>query len=557
MRHPVLRLSFGSGNFKEPGYLHVNLMAQLDVLEEQLGVGSRYDTAAERFGHLVRISSARAGQRAIILVDEYDKPILDALDAPEVARANRDFLRGLYAVVKDCDAHIRFSFITGVSKFSKVSLFSGLNNLTDITLEPDYSAICGYTDADLDTVFAPELGGLDRDQVRDWYNGYSWRGADKVYNPFDILLLFDTREFAAHWFETGTPTFLVDTLFKRRVSSLALDGMVSNAALLSTFDVDDMPTEALLFQTGYLTIERPEPRGAEMFYRLGYPNREVRQSLNRSLLNRMTGDASRPVAHSARLYDLLLVNDFTGLAALFESFFASIPYEWYTNNDIASYEGFYASVFYSYFAGLGLDVVVEDSSSHGPAGHGGAFQRQRLPVRAQGSGAGARGRGDRAVESEGLPRSGRADPPDRGGVQQGGPQPGGVRHRAGLTRRSERHDAPHVLFFIEHALRRYGERGHPVVCIHAKHGRSASIRVFSELAGLRVCGNAPAGRPFSWAGLGCCRWAVRQVSGRCLSPLAALTTFVARPGGPTAEVRAGPACSRAIARPLAPNSACP
>ena len=157
----------------------------------------------------------------------------------------------------------------------------------------------------------------------------------------------------------------MDTLFNRRVSSLALDGMLSTAELLSTFDVDDMPTEALLFQTGYLTIERPEPRGAEMFYRLGYPNREVRQSLNRSLLNRMTGDASRPVAHSARLYDLLLVNDFPGLAALVESFFASIPYEWYTNNDIASYEGFYASVFYSYFAGLGLDVVVEDSSSHG------------------------------------------------------------------------------------------------------------------------------------------------------------------------------------------------
>ena len=365
VRHPVLRLSFGSGNFKEPGYLHINLMAQLDVLEEQIGVASRYDTAPERFGHLVRTSSAQAGQRAVVLVDEYDKPILDALEAPEVARANRDFLRGLYAVIKDSDAHIRFSFITGVSKFSKVSLFSGLNNLTDITLEPHFSAICGYTDADLDTVFAPELGGLDRDQVRDWYNGYSWRGEEKVYNPFDILLLFRNREFAAHWFETGTPTFLVDTLFDRRVSSLALDGMVGSAELLSTFDVGDMPTEALLFQTGYLTIERPEPRGGEMFYRLGYPNREVRQSLNRSLLNRMTGDASRRAAHSARLYDLLLVNDFAGLAALFEAFFASIPHQWYTNNDIAGYEGFYASVFYSYFAGLGLDVAVEDSSSHG------------------------------------------------------------------------------------------------------------------------------------------------------------------------------------------------
>ena len=380
VQHPVLRLSFGSGNFKQPGQLALNLKEQLAAAERRAEVVTDYDTASGRLSALLEALHRQSGRTVAVLVDEYDKPILDALDAPEVARANRDFLRGLYAVVKDCDAHIRFSFITGVSRSlqpgsarghpshetaSKVSLFSGLNNLKDITLNPRFSAICGYTDADLDTVFAPELGGLDRDQVRAWYNGYSWRGDEKVYNPFDILLLFDTREFAAHWFETGTPTFLVDTLFRRRVSALALDGMVSTAELLSTFDVDDMPTEALLFQTGYLTIERPEPRGVEMFYRLGYPNREVRQSLNRSLLNRMTGDASRRVAHSARLYDLLLVNDFKGLAALFEAFFASIPYEWYTNNDIASYEGFYASVFYSYFAGLGLDVVVEDSSSHG------------------------------------------------------------------------------------------------------------------------------------------------------------------------------------------------
>ena len=365
VRHPVLRLSFGSGRFQEPGQLALNFQEQLAAAERRAEVATDYDTAPGRFASLLEALHRKAGRPVAVLVDEYDKPILDALDEPDVARANRDFLRSVYAVIKDCDAHIRFSFLTGVSKFSKVSLFSGLNNLKDITLNPRYSAICGYTDEDLDTVFAPELDGLDREQVRDWYNGYSWRGDERVYNPFDILLLFDTREFAAHWFETGTPTFLVDTLFRRRVSSLALDSMVGSAALLSTFDVDDMPTEALLFQTGYLTIERPEPRGGEMFYRLGYPNREVRQSLNRSLLNRMTGDASRPVAHSARLYDLLLVNDFAGLAALFESFFASIPYEWYTNNDIASYEGFYASVFYSYFAGLGLDVVVEDSSSRG------------------------------------------------------------------------------------------------------------------------------------------------------------------------------------------------
>ena len=213
VRHPVLRLSFGSGNFKEPGQLVLNLKEQLAAAERRAKVVTDYDTAPGRLSALLEALHRQSGQTVTVLVDEYDKPILDALDAPEVARANRDFLRGLYAVVKDCDAHIRFSFITGVSKFSKVSLFSGLNNLKDITLNPRYSAICGYTEEDLDTVFAPELGGLDRDQVRDWYNGYSWRGEEKVYNPFDILLLFDTREFAAHWFETGTPTFLVDTLF--------------------------------------------------------------------------------------------------------------------------------------------------------------------------------------------------------------------------------------------------------------------------------------------------------------------------------------------------------
>ena len=129
----------------------------------------------------------------VVLIDEYDKPILDALDTPPIARANRDYLRGLYAVVKSSDAHVRFTFLTGVSKFSKVNLFSGLNNLTDITLDPRYSAICGYTEADLDTVFAPELPGLDRDAIREWYNGYRWLGDESVYNPFDILLLFDRR----------------------------------------------------------------------------------------------------------------------------------------------------------------------------------------------------------------------------------------------------------------------------------------------------------------------------------------------------------------------------
>ena len=365
VRHPVVRLSFGSGSFTAPGDVQARTREQLAAIERREEVVSECGTEAGRLASLLETLHERTGRRVVVLVDEYDKPILDALDVPEVARANRDYLRGLYSVIKDSDAHIRFSFLTGVSKFSKVNLFSGLNNLTDITLDPRYSAICGYTDADLDTVFAPELPGLDRDRIREWYNGYWWLGEEKVYNPFDILLLFRNRKFGAWWFETGTPAFLVETLFRRRVSSVALGEMVGTDALLSSFDVDDIAPEALLFQTGYLTIRDEEDVGGETFYRLGYPNREVRQSLNRSLLQYLARSDSGEEANRLRLYRLLQANDFEGMRALFQAFFASIPHEWYTNNDIARYEGYYASVFYSYFAALGLDITVEDSTSHG------------------------------------------------------------------------------------------------------------------------------------------------------------------------------------------------
>ncbi len=365
VRHPVVRLDFGGGNYEEPDLLPKEAMAQLDAIERRTEVETRYDTAPARFRHLIETLHERAGQRVAVLVDEYDKPILDALGTPEVARTNRGFLRGLYSVIKQCDAHVKLTFLTGVSKFSKVSLFSGLNNLTDITLDPRYSAICGYTDADLDIVFAPELPGLDRGEIRRWYNGYGWLGEEKVYNPFDILLLFRNREFAAHWFETGSPTFLIDTLVRRGMSAPALEKMAGTEELLSTFDVDDIGTEALLFQTGYLTIHERRRVAGQTVYRLGYPNQEVRQSLNRRLSRHLVGDSTRQMANSLRLYELLEANDFEGLKTLFHAFYASIPHQWYTNNDIADFEGYYASVFYSYFAGLGLDVRVEDSTSHG------------------------------------------------------------------------------------------------------------------------------------------------------------------------------------------------
>ncbi len=363
-RHPVLRLSFGSGDFSSPEKLELETFALLDGMERQNDVAPRHDTPAARLRHLIGELRRSAGERVVVLVDEYDKPILDALGEPEVARANRGFLSGLYAVIKDCDADIRFTLLTGVSKFSKVNLFSGLNNLEDITLDPRFATICGYTEGDLDTVFAPETEGLDRERVREWYNGYNWDGEERVYNPFDILLLFRRREFRAWWFETGTPTFLVDTLTRRGVNAYALDGMAADDALLSSFDVDEIATEALLFQTGYLTIEESSYRIGRRTYRLDYPNLEVRQSLNNVLLRRLAGGAADAAARN-RLYDRLLDHDLSGVEAQLRAIYAGIPTDWHSRNDIARFEGYYASVFYASLAALGFDLAVEDASAAG------------------------------------------------------------------------------------------------------------------------------------------------------------------------------------------------
>ena len=364
---PVVRLSFGSGDFGDPDWLREDMATQFEAIEKRAGLAASGSSVPARFRRLIAELHERAGRQVAVLVDEYDKPILDAMEKPEVAKANRNRLRGLYSVIKDCEAHIRFTLLTGVSKFSKVSLFSGLNNLIDITLDPDYSAVCGYTEADLDTVFAPELPGLDRDEIRHWYNGYCWRGDEKVYNPFDVLLLFRSREFKAHWFETGSPKFLIDLLMERRVSTLNLDRMTGTEALLSAFDVDEMSTEALLFQTGYLTVLGEEDRDGAIRYRLGYPNREVRESLNERFLMAWLPETSRRLADESPLRELLAANDFAGLEAFFRAVFAGVPYQWHVKNNIQEYEGYYASVVYSCFAAQGFDLAPEDSGSAGRA----------------------------------------------------------------------------------------------------------------------------------------------------------------------------------------------
>ncbi|WPD21312.1 MAG: ATP-binding protein [Candidatus Electrothrix scaldis] len=362
--HPIIRISFGDGVLASRSELDEKIHELLTDNEKRLGVKSPHKSISGRFRGLIHEAHLRFGEQAVVLVDEYDKPILDNLTHPVQATELRDGLRNLYSVIKSADADIRFALLTGVSKFSKVSLFSGLNNLNDITIDPQYSAICGYTEQDLDEVFAPELDGLDREQIRHWYNGYNWTG-EGVYNPFDVLLLFQKRQFRPWWFETATPTFLVDLLTKRQVWLPSLNHLETDASLLSAFDTDHISIEALLFQSGYLTIEREEQSFGEYWYRLRYPNNEVYQSLNTQLLKSWTPSQTSPLDNKRRLGQVLQANDFDAMRHLMTAFFDSIPNDWYRKNPIARYEGYYASVFYAYFASLGLDIVPEESSNKG------------------------------------------------------------------------------------------------------------------------------------------------------------------------------------------------
>jgi hypothetical protein len=363
--HPVIRISFGGDTLDHADELAAAIHQQLEEHERRFGLPARYPDNRGRLRDLIARLHEQSGQTVVVLVDEYDKPMLDNIEQPQTTLAMRAKLKNLYGVLKDLDAHLRFVLLTGVSKFSKVSLFSGLNNLRDITLEPAWSAICGYTDADVDTTFAPELPGLEREQIRRWYNGYNWRGT-KVYNPFDLLLLFANREFHPWWFETGTPTFLIKLMAKIGFFTPRLAGFRTGAELISTFDVERIEPEALLFQSGYLTIkESVQAASGNWRYTLCYPNREVEVSLNASLLAAWSDDAGATEENRIRLEDLLLDNDLSGLRTLFQAFFASIPHQWYGNSPIAAYEGYYASVFYSYFAALGFDVRVEDATNLG------------------------------------------------------------------------------------------------------------------------------------------------------------------------------------------------
>ncbi len=366
--HPVVRLSF-DGKSDGPEDIERNIANQLGLIEHAAGLDPPRPAEAppERLRTLLYHLHGKSGQQVVVLVDEYDKPILDGLPHPDRARANRDYLQGFYSIIKGSAKHVRFVFVTGVSMFSKVSLFSGLNNLKDISLDPRFATICGYTDDDIDTVFAPELDGLDRDTIRTWYNGYNWLGSDRLYNPFDVLLLFEDRKFKPYWFQTGSPTFLFETLKAKSISPLDLEGCLADESLVSKFEIEDISAEALLFQTGYLTITDERQEAHRTVYRLDSPNQEVRLSLNDELLAYLNPQSRVPADEGASLRDRLEANDVAGFAETLKAYLASIPYSWHTVGDLARYEAWYAGLLHMCFRAIGVDVCAEETTSHGRA----------------------------------------------------------------------------------------------------------------------------------------------------------------------------------------------
>ncbi|WP_300668165.1 ATP-binding protein [Desulfoluna sp.] len=362
---PVITLTFAAGVLRSEEQLLESIHDQLDRNSRKLGVKTTHTNPALRLQELIEKTHEASGKKVVVLVDEYDKPILDNLDSPEIAVQMREGLKDLYSVIKARDAELRFVFLTGVSKFSKVSIFSGLNNLQDITLSKKFGSICGYTQADLQHHFKNHLTGCDPEQIKSWYNGFNWLG-ESVYNPFDILLFIaNDHAFKNYWFETGTPTFLVNLIQTGKYFIPAIETIQASDELIGSFDIESINVATLLFQAGYLTIDREKQVADDIIYLLKYPNKEVKKSLTGYLLSHLSQNMEEKQGIKGNLYEALCRKELDALHAIFHSFFASIPNDWYRKNNLSRYEGYYASIFYCYFASLGLNVTPEDTTNHG------------------------------------------------------------------------------------------------------------------------------------------------------------------------------------------------
>ncbi len=363
--YPVIKISF-AGNMHSKEGLKGVFDYILEENMEYLGVECNDNLDAPNcLSYMIKKAYEKYNQKVVILVDEYDKPILDNITNKQMAKYAKDSLKSFYEVLKKSDEYVKFVFLTGVSKFFKVSLFSGLNNLTDISLNPKFGNICGYTHNDIETVFQPLLKDVDLEKLKTWYNGYNFL-KDKVYNPYDILQFIDNEFlFDNYWFETATPTFLINLIKENNYYLPNLEDMIIGKEILSSFEIENIKIETLLFQTGYLTIKEMLQIGNEINYSLKIPNMEIQMSLNNFVLKMYLDDVNNHSRLKTKAYYSLRDAKIEDFKIALVSLFASLPYENYTKNNITVYEGFYASVIYAYLSSLGFPISAEESLSRG------------------------------------------------------------------------------------------------------------------------------------------------------------------------------------------------
>lgn len=366
--YPVVKIDWASGTLTSRQALDTKIKYLLEENARKLGVPlNDNDEVSILFEKLITRAVEKTGMPAVVLVDEYDKPLLDNIEDPEKAIEMREGLKNFYSALKKMDSLLQFVFLTGVSKFSKVSIFSGINNLKDISLDPNYATLCGYTQRDLETVFAEHLAGVDWEELKRWYNGYNFLG-DAVYNPFDILLFIsENHTYRNFWFETGTPTFLVRLMQQNRYFLPDMENIELGEEQMSSFEVERIPPAVLLFQSGYLTIEKGFQRMGVLNYRLRVPNQEVRIALSNALFTGYTDIFEQRLKYQTGAYDALLAGDMPGLEGAIRRLFAGIVWRNFTNNDIVEYEGYWASVLYAFFISITCEVVPEDTTNHGQA----------------------------------------------------------------------------------------------------------------------------------------------------------------------------------------------
>jgi hypothetical protein len=358
----VIHLRFSQMPYNEVGLTEA-ISRHLRKVAAEHNLTLKADNIKELFTEL--IEQCAKTEKVIILIDEYDKPIIDNLEKISLAEENRSVMKTLYSILKDADEHIRFLIITGVSKFSKVSIFSDLNNLRDISLSQQFASLLGITQPELKDYFNDEIQQLQAGQpdimaeLKKWYNGYSWNnGKDLVYNPFSILNFMADKAFRNFWFETGTPTFLIEQLKKK--GAYDFEKMKVGPGALGNFMIENIQPATLLFQTGYLTIKNFDAR--LQLYELDYPNIEVKASLLDYLLSayRYTFPSESRSA-AAALYQSLEANDIEAMVKVINTVMSTIPYDLWKGAS----EFYYHTIVHLTFTLTGIYVQSEVHTANG------------------------------------------------------------------------------------------------------------------------------------------------------------------------------------------------